>query len=348
MRACCADCPVPELSHGSSLQRIAVHPNFAPAWGLSSPALQSTLASKRPAHRLWRRRGLDLNARSSDHVLDCGAGVRLTGRYTGHPSARGLVVLIHGWEGSHDSSYLYSMAARLHDEAYAVFRLNLRDHAGTHALNRDMFHSARMDEVLGALQRICALAPALPLYVIGFSLGGNFALRVALKGPSAGLRPQLCLGISPSINPESTLQGIDGGPAFLRLYFLDKWRQTLEAKRRAWPHYDFSAYRPLKSFVQVTRRFVADFTEYDSYEAYLAQYTLTPAMLMAAPAPVAVISARDDSVIPDRDFAGLAARGSVIACDLPDRGGHCGFIENWRLDSWAERRAVELLALAER
>lgn len=320
---------------------------FAPAFGLRSPSLQSSLASKRPVQRMWRKRGLDLNALSTSHVLDCGDGVRLTGRHNPQPgsSSRGLVILIHGWEGCHDSSYLYSMAARLFSVGFSVFRLNLRDHGGTHDLNEEMFHSARMDEVLGAIAAIRRLDPAGPFYVIGFSLGGNFALRVALQGPAQGLSPRLTFGISPSINPGGTLEGIDGGPGLFRWYFLDKWRKTLEAKRRAWPHYDFSAYQQLKCFVDVTRQFVADFTEYASYEEYLAQYTLTPQMLMSAPSPIAIISARDDSVIPIRDFEGLRAHGSVLSCDLPAHGGHCGFIENWQLDSWAERRVLELLEL---
>lgn len=323
----------------------AALPGFNPSLGLRSASLQSTLASKRPVHRLWRRRGLDLNAKSTAHVLHCGGGVRLTGRHAPSPTAesRGLVLLIHGWEGWHDSSYLYSMAARLHTEGYATFRLNLRDHGGTHELNEEMFHSARMDEVFGALTAIRALDRAGPLFVIGFSLGGNFALRVGLQGPARGVHPRLSIGVSPSINPESTLEGIDGGPALFRWYFLDKWQRTLEAKRRAWPSYDFAAYRQLKTFVEATRQFVSDFTEYASYEEYLAQYTLTPALLTASPSPLAIITSRDDSVIPIHDFEGLRAHGSVVACDITDRGGHCGFIQNWRFDSWAEDRVVALL-----
>ena len=99
----------------------------------------------------------------------------------------------------------------------------------------------------------------------------------------------------------------------------------------------------MSDFVEMTRRFVAAYTEYASIEEYLAQYTLSPQMLMASPTPVAIITSRDDSVIPVRDFEGLAARGSVLSYDLTDRGGHCGFIENWRFDSWAERRVIELL-----
>lgn len=308
--------------------------------------MQSTLASKRPVQRMWRRRGIELNRLSTAQVLDCRESARLSGYLTPRrpdTPARGVAALIHGWAGCHDSTYLYSMAARLHHDGYDVFRLNLRDHGGSHHLNRDMFHSARMGEVLDAVQAARRLAPEGPLFVIGFSLGGNFALRVALQGPAIGIDPALTIAISPSINPGATLQAIDRGPRLIRWYFLDRWRRTLAIKREAWPHYDFSAYAGLDSFVAATRRFAADFTEYPSCEDYLAQYTLTPRMLMDAPSPIAILSAADDSVIPVGDFQGLSVRGSVVGADLTAYGGHCGFISDWRFSSWAESRVMHWL-----
>lgn len=323
---------------------------FRPVWLLRHTQLQSALATKSPRRALWLRRGSRMEASATHHVLDCGDGVRLSGWHSPQPAGReslGLCVLIHGWEGCHDSAYLYSMACRLHAAGYSVFRLNLRDHGGTHHLNRELFHSARMDEVLGALRAVMTLDGARPLYVIGFSLGGNFALRVALRGPGAGLAPRLCIGISPAIHPGSAMAALDAGPLLVRAYFMRKWRKTLRAKQRAWPGvYDFSAYAALKSFVEITARFAADFSGYGTLENYLAQYTLLPADLVAAPAPLAVITARDDSVIPFRHFEGLSARGSVQAFLATDHGGHCGFIENLRMESWAEARVLDLLGRA--
>src|SRR3546814_20301453 len=83
------------------------------------------------------------------------------------------------------------MACAVDAAGYSVFRLNLRDHGGSHHLNRDFFHSARINEVLGTIKAVQAFDTATPLYVIGFSLGGNFALRVGLQGPAAGLHPPM-------------------------------------------------------------------------------------------------------------------------------------------------------------
>jgi predicted alpha/beta-fold hydrolase len=321
--------------------------DFRPPWWVRHPQLQSALATKSPRRRLWLRRGSTMEAVAREHLLDCGAGVRLVGYHSAQAAGRaprGLAVLIHGWEGCHDSAYLYSMACRLHAHGWNVFRLNLRDHGGTHALNPELFHSARLDEVLGAMRAIQSLDAAQPLVVIGYSLGGNFALRVGLYGPQAGVHPQLAVGVSPAINPGATLEAIDRGPALIRRYFLDKWRKTLRAKAAAWPgRYDFSAYWGIKSFVETTRRFAVEHAGYASYEDYLAAYTLTPALLMRSPTPLAVITAQDDPVIPFADFRELAPRGAVRAVAAPKHGGHCGFIENLALECWAERQILHWL-----
>ncbi len=321
---------------------------FQPPWSLRSPGLQSLLATKGPTRRIWRSRGLVLDPLSRDHILDCGNGVRLTGCHTPAPTARarGLVVLIHGWEGGHYSNYLYSLACALHRAGYATFRLNLRDHADSHALNEDMFHSARIAEVLDAIHAVQRFEPARPLSVVGFSLGGNFALRVGLHGPAAGLEPRLCMGISPVVVPGNTLIALDQGPAVYHRYFRRKWQQTMGKKATAWPgRYDFSQLRQLKSFTAITRAFVEAHTEFATLEDYISAYTLTPELLMASPTPLAIITAHDDSVIPIADFEGLREAGSMVSFQATAHGGHCGFIENWKLDSWAEAQVLRLLTL---
>ena len=334
----------------SNLQQLTSPSDFSPSFWVRHHQIQSMLATKGPRRRLWLKRGSQMETVARWHELDAGKGVRLTGMHSPQPAdrpARALCVLIHGWEGSHESVYLYSMACALYEAGYSVFRLNLRDHGGTHALNKELFHSARMDEVLGAVRGVQALDAARTLFVVGFSLGGNFALRVGLHGPAHGVNPKLAIGISPAINPGATLKAIDEGPALFKAYFLNKWRKTLTAKKAAWPEYDFSSYAHIKSFVEITREFVREYTEYGELDRYLEQYTLTPQMLMQSPAPLAVITSRDDSVIPFHYFDGLTAHGSVVSFLSTRHGGHCGFIEDLRLSSWAEARVLELLQGAE-
>ena len=318
---------------------------FKPAWPLRHPQVQSVLASFKP--RNWTRRVHRMAATAVTHVLDCGDKVRLVGYHSAQPTGlapKGLVVLIHGWEGSHDSVYLYSLACTLFDQGYNVFRLNLRDHGGTHDLNEELFHSARLDEVLGAIKAIERLDPARPLFVVGFSLGGNFALRVGMRGAAHGVRPALSVGICPAISPGATLAALDSGPKLFHRYFIKKWHKTLLAKAAAWPdRYDFSDIWGLTSFTEITARFVERYTEYGQLDKYLATYTLTPDMLRQSATPLAIITSQDDPVVPFSDFQGIKDNAD-LRFFAPQHGGHCGFIEDFRLHSWAEQRVLELFA----
>jgi predicted alpha/beta-fold hydrolase len=319
---------------------------FRPHWALRHAQIQSILATKSPRRRRWLRRDGRLEASAQPLLLDGGDGVRLAAylsRQEQGVAPRGFVVLIHGWEGSHESSYLYSMACTVYAAGYDVLRLNLRDHGATHHLNRDFFHSARIAEVLHAIADAQTLTKAAPLYVIGFSLGGNFSLRVGLHGPALGVQPRLAIGISPAINPRATMQAIDDGPTLFRWYFTGKWRKTVLAKKAAWPELDTDTLLDGRSLMAITARFAERHTEYGALDPYFAAYTLAAEQLYASPTPLAIVTAADDPVIPVADFSGLQAQRSLHAFDLSAHGGHCGFIEDFALNSWAERRVLQLL-----
>ncbi len=321
--------------------------SFRPHWALRHAQIQSILATKSPRRRRWLRRDDRLEACAQALLLDGSDGVRLAAYLSKQAEGvapRGLAVLIHGWEGSHESSYLYSMACTVYAAGYDVLRLNLRDHGATHHLNREFFHSARIDEVVHAIADARRHSEAAPLYVIGFSLGGNFALRVGLYGPALDVRPRLAIGISPAINPRATMQAIDDGPTLFRWYFTGKWRKTVLAKKAAWPDLDTEALLDGSSLMAITARFAERHTEYGALDPYFAAYTLGAEQLQASPSPLAILTAADDPVIPVADFAGLRAQGALHAFDLTRHGGHCGFIEDFALRSWAERRVLELLA----
>lgn len=317
--------------------------SFEPQWPLRHAHVQSLLASFKP--RNWPRRAHAMAAAAQRHVLDCGDGVRLMGLHSVQPAGRepsGLVVLIHGWEGSHESVYLYAMACSLYDAGYNVFRLNLRDHGGTHSLNEDLFHSARLREVLGAMKAIERLDTTRPLFVVGFSLGGNFALRVGLRGHELAVAPDLSIGICPSIEPGATLKALDQGPKLFHRYFMKKWRRTLLAKAAAWPgRYDFSDIWAMTHFGEITARFVERYTEFGTLDKYLAAYTLPAEVLRSADVPLAIITAQDDPVVPFSDFRGIEDRDGLRFL-APRYGGHCGFVQNLALRSWAESQVLEL------
>lgn len=312
--------------------------DFDPPWWLRNPKLQSVLCSTKL--RAPRRNPMLEAARPV--ILEVDGRVRLLGfhsRQTGRP-AKGLVIMLHGWEGSADSTYLLSTGRTLHEAGYDVFRLNLRDHGDTHHLNRGIFRASKLVEVHQAVARAAALAQGGPVFLVGFSLGGNFALRITRR---AALHPIPGLGltaaVSPLLNPARSTAAIDSINLFRR-YFMRKWKRSLKKKQALYPErYDFRPVMAQKSIMAMSEVMIDLFGQFDSLERYFQTYTLRAEDLSGLDPPLLIITARDDPVIPFDDFRGLDGEGRIRLI-APAHGGHAGFIDGFPCRPWYESELV--------
>jgi len=320
---------------------------FKPRRWLRSPHVQSVLASSGMRRLLFRRRRAALEHGSEEFILDCGGDVRLQGFHTRQSALqqpRALAVLLHGWEGSAQSSYILHTGSRLLSEGCDVFRLNFRDHGNTHHLNRELFHSGRIEEVVGAVKQIAQRFPQRPLLIGGFSLGGNFALRVALHAPAAGIPLSWAFAVCPVISPHAGLASIENAPWFYERYFMHKWRGSLQRKQALHPDLElFSKHELRAGMRELTRTMVLRHTDFGSLENYLDGYSIAGDKLAALKIPATILTAADDPVIPVAEFHDLQLAAGTELTIVP-HGGHCGFIRDLSLRSWAEDFLVERLS----
>ena len=318
--------------------------DFNPPRLLRNPHVQSVLASSGVRRLVALRRGREIETRAVEHILDCGEGVRLQGFHTPQRAlaeARGLVVLLHGWEGSARSNYVLATGARLLRDGFDVFRLNFRDHGATHHLNREIFHSCRIDEVVNAVREVASRFRPRSLAVAGFSLGGNFALRVALRAPAAGIPLGYALAVCPVISPESGIFGLENGPAFYQRYFLYKWTRSLRAKQALFPDTELFSREELDDNLRgLTRSLVLRHTTFGSLENYLDGYSIEGDRLAALRVPATILTSADDPVIPIDDFLKLRLPPNV-ELDIASHGGHCAFIRDFSLRSFTEDYIAE-------
>jgi uncharacterized protein len=311
--------------------------DFRPPRWLAGAHEQTILAAQVPRSVAVRLRARALIAASTDHVLDCGNGVRLLGHYAPRANSRSLVVLHHGWEGSADALYVLSAAQYLWQRGHAIFRLNLRDHGPTHHLNPEIFHSCRIEEVVGAVLAIQRQFASGSLSLVGFSLGGNFALRVAARGTSAGLKLGQVLAICPVLDPVHTLAALDGAGTLYRRYFVRKWRGSLMRKQVTWPElYDFADLARLKDLTSMTALMVHRHSEFPDLMSYLRGYAITESRLESLVSPARILAALDDPIIPARDLNRLWPAAS-LKIEVTPLGGHCGFLDSLLGPSWADR-----------
>jgi hypothetical protein len=306
---------------------------FTPRWPWSHRHFQSILPSILPRHRL-NVRARPLLAATSELILDCGDGVRLQALRAVPEKPNGTsAILLHGWEGSANAYYVLSLAAWLHAAGVEVIRLNLRDHGATHHLNEGIFHSCRLAEVCGA---VAALGPKLlaPPWLVGFSLGGNFWLRVAASGDPR--LPQLAgvVAISPVLHPDSAMNAMETGWQVYQNYFVRKWSTSLRIKRALWPGLPIGEeIFHAATLREMTRLLVAHHTDFPNIEAYLNGYAITGERLETLAVPATILAALDDPIIPSADLARLAYGPRLKVLTLP-HGGHMGFMQSPLSGSW--------------
>lgn len=313
--------------------------DFIPPFYLRSTWAQTLFASS----KLGTRGPNLMLENASEMLLNPIENIRLQGFYSQqtHPSARGLVILLHGWEGSVNSAYMLRTGKALYEQGFSVFRLNYRDHGETHHLNQGLFYAILLDEVFGAVQQVAQYADGLPVYLIGFSMGGNFALRIARQHaakPIANL--QHIVSISPALDPEKSTKAIDAYPA-LRRYFREKWSRSLLKKQAQYPDlYDFSEVVSLQTITAMTDLMLQRYSEFKSSSDYFRGYAVLGDALCDLTVPLTIITAQDDPIIPVEDFYDLKLAPSTELV-IHRYGGHNGFLESLAGQTWYEKKILD-------
>jgi predicted alpha/beta-fold hydrolase len=178
--------------------------------------------------------------------------------------------------------------------------------------------------VVGATRAVAQRFAGARLYLAGFSLGGNFMLRVAAD-PQAPEGLVGAVAVSPVLDPEVTLAALEAGPAIYHRSFVNRWSRSLRRKQRAWPEvHDFKAMLRLGRLRSMTAGLVAACTDFPSLAAYLSGYAVTGDRLSTLRVPASVLLAEDDPIVPAADLARLAA-SPLLTVVRTRYGGHCGF-----------------------
>ncbi len=304
--------------------------DFKPPIWMRGAMMQTILASR----KFRRKAAAHIAANATAHILDCGDGIRLKGSYTEHPNAKGVIIMLHGWEGSEDSTYVLSCSRFLYEQGYGIFRLNMRDHGDTHHLNEGIFNSTLFDEVFQGVRHGAEFLPDKPAYIVGFSLGGNFALRVARAhqdNPITNLSH--VFAISPVIDPVEAAPAVDRNPLIKR-YFKKKWTASLRKKQEAFPDvYDFSGMLEHKSVMDMTDRFLSRYSDFKNPDHYFAAYGIGKDDFLNSKLNVSMIMSIDDPVVPADAILKLNLSPCVRRIML-EYGGHNGFFQSLHGPTW--------------
>ena len=251
---------------------------------------------------------------------------------------RGDLVMVHGLEGSSASGYARSMAYAALEAGFATHRINLRSCGGTEALALSNYHSGQTSDVLHVLREL-KRESSLPIYLAGFSLGGNVSLKLAgeLGESAADLLAAVC-AVSTPIDLAACANAL--GKPINYLYanrFLARLKEKIRIRARQAPEiystenlkhvrtiYDFDDYYTARLFGFGT---AANYYKTQSSNQYLEKIRV----------PTLVVVAKDDPLVPFAVYDHPAFRENPCLRLLAvDHGGHIGFISRRRPRFWLD------------
>ncbi|MCC7528017.1 MAG: alpha/beta fold hydrolase [Candidatus Melainabacteria bacterium] len=264
--------------------------------------------------------------------------------------SRPTLMIIHGLEGSSESSQVLGLGRKAMGKQMNVVRMNMRNCGGTLHLSNTLYNGGLSADVISVARHIQKAFELKDIYVAGFSLGGNIALKAAgeLGEDAIGLFAGIC-AISPSIDLHASVESLARGiNKIYEIHFLRGLTSKIRQKSVLFPErFDVEKLRLVKTIKDFDDIFTAPdggYGDADNYYAQASAINLIPNIRV----PTLIISSKDDPIVPFESFLSDKLKTPFVTLLAPDWGGHSGFVHA-RSEAtgrdvsdkfWAEHRVV--------
>jgi predicted alpha/beta-fold hydrolase len=259
---------------------------------------------------------------------------------------QGHIVTVHGLEGSSNAGYVRSMAQLALENGYAVHRSNLRSCGGTEALCGTMYHAGLTSDTIAILRSIRAESEA-PIFLVGYSLGGNVSLKLAgeLGDEAAPLIAGVC-AISAPIDLAACVHKMSQWQN--RIYesrFLSRLKQRIRTRAKSMPGvYLMEDLDGCRSVYEFDDKITAPFFGFGTAANYYATQSSNQ-YLDRIRVPTLLVQAKDDPLIPFEVFHHPAIGSNpYIQLLAVEHGGHLGFLSDAAPRFWVDRVVLSWIA----
>ena len=264
------------------------------------------------------------------------------------PSSHPTLIALHGLEGSSTAHYMAGLADKAWAAGFNVVRLNQRNCGGTEHLSSTLYHSGLSADVDVVLRELAAQGHA-HIGIVGYSLGGNLALKLAGDyGQAAPDALKAVVAISPVMDLPGCVEALERrANAIYQWNFVRNLKARMRRKAAAFPdRFSVEALARVRTVRDFDELYTAPHFGYES----AADYYYRAAALRVVDrirVPALVLSAADDPFVPPDPFSDPALRGNAhVTVQISPHGGHCAFVSaaNGVHDGyWAEWSAVGFL-----
>jgi predicted alpha/beta-fold hydrolase len=260
------------------------------------------------------------------------------------PAKKKLLVITHGLEGDSGRHYVKGMARLFAAQGYDVLGWNCRSCSGE--LNRLLrfYHHGDAGDLRFVIGHALEQHGYEELVLAGFSMGGSLTMRLLGEDPDS-VPPQVKKAIGFSV-PCSLLSSVEAlalpHNSIYQRRFLRKLGKKIRQKEQLFPgQINSEGYQRIKHFVEFDNRYTAPLHGFSDAFDFYSKASVKP-LLQYIRIPALIVQAKNDPFLGEDCFPyAEAAANPNLYLEIPQHGGHCGFMLPGSPHSWAELRALQ-------
>ncbi len=258
------------------------------------------------------------------------------------------VLLIHGLEGSSESSYMASTANYLKNHGYDVIAMNLRSCSGEDNNSLKTYHAGKTDDVEFVVNYLIEKYNYDDIILCGFSLGGNLILKY-LGEFNTKIPNTIKGGIAVSVPINLTSAQAELSKLKNKIYmkeFLRTLKSKVLLKAEKYPEFnpDIKLINKASTFRDFEEIYTAPVFGFDGPEDYWEKASSKP-YLTKIKHKTLLINAKDDSFLSlDCYPYEIAENSENFYLMTPKYGGHVGFVTTFNDETfWIEKQIVNFI-----
>ena len=260
--------------------------------------------------------------------------------------AAATIVIVHGLEGSSESTYVIGTGNKAWAAGMNVVRMNVRTCGGTERLAPTLYHSGLSSDVGAVVNELISKDRLEQVAIAGFSMGGNLVLKLAGEWGSAAPREVAAFAaVCPGMDLAASAAELHrpSNRIYEWRFLLSLWRSMGRKVRRFPEIFQRPKWRALRSLRDFDDKVTARYCGFANAADYYARASASPLAPRIA-VPTLVIHSEDDPfvIMLPETRAALRANPKVQFVET-EHGGHCAFVgeANGYDGRWAERQIVE-------
>ncbi len=261
-------------------------------------------------------------------------------------SSKKVTILIHGLEGSSNSTYIVSLSKVLNENGYDAVAMNLRGCSGEPNRLFCSYHSGRTQDLHEIVQYIRLNHAYDEINIVGFSLGGNLTLKYVGEDARTYINTAIAVSVPCDLTSSSVALNKFSNKIYL-LRFLKTLKEKTFQKLDQFPDSFLTeeAILAVKNFRNFDDLYTGPANGFENADDYYLKNSCKQ-FIQSIDVNSLLINALDDPFLtPDCFPIEEAKNHSKFHLETPKYGGHVGFVSHLNISKllWCEHRILSFL-----